>query len=136
MIQANELRMGNLISHPHHENCIVSKIYRDSISVIIHDNVYTFSNRLLSPIPLTEEILIKFGFQQSKGKYGPSFHIMEDNGFVVMFTVEHWTDTEENSKWKNHWHVFGLLKGNKMKYVHQLQNLFFVLTGEELQYNP
>lgn len=58
---------------------------------------------------------------------------MEDNGFVCMFTVEHWTDAKEDSDFKNHWHVFGLLKGFKLKYVHQLQNLYHALTGEELE---
>ena len=147
--QANELRIGNILMDNGFEAISDSTDIMDSVVSItsiwdsgkldyyigrkvgeIYENE---SIKEFSPIPLTEDWLVRFGFRQSKGKYGANFHIMEDNGYIVMFTVEHWTDCEDDSKWKNHWHVGGLLKGNKLQYVHQLQNLYFALTGEELQ---
>jgi hypothetical protein len=65
------------------------------------------------PIPLTEEWLLKFGFDDL-GTYGygrGNFHIcLHENEFY--FPI-------------NNRKVF-------IKHVHQLQNLYFALTGEEL----
>ena len=84
------------------------------------------------PIPLTEEWLLKFGFVQSSNNLGNTFHILKKDGVIVMLTIEHWTNTDINSKYHNHWHCEYLLNGHKLQYLHQLQNLYFALTGEEL----
>jgi len=69
----------------------------------------------VQPIPLTEEWLLKFGFDDL-GTYGygrGNFHIcLHENEFY--FSI-------------NNRKVF-------IKHVHQLQNLYFALTGEELTY--
>lgn len=70
------------------------------------------SNCDLSPIPLTEEWLIKFGFEIKNYSYTNSHYVKGKFGFDLT-TFEY--------------------KGIKLKYVHQLQNLFFALTCEELQ---
>ena len=67
-----------------------------------------------TPIPLTEEWLLKLGFYKYKGNNSDCFL----NGFETAcnMTMLFW-------------------KGNQIKnikYVHQLQNLYFALTGEEL----
>jgi len=72
----------------------------------------------IAPIPLTEEWLIKIGFKQNdliKSEYniGTERVAKIDHGFF--FDRYHW----EASK--------------RIKYVHQLQNLYFELTGDELQ---
>ena len=71
-------------------------------------------------IPLTEEILLKFGFFEKLGNYELEnfrFHIsqpMNFDGFVFCEGYSVITD--------------------KIQFVHQLQNLFFALTGEELTF--
>jgi len=75
------------------------------------------------PIPLTEEWLLRFGFElkeavmDEKKYYGWlnfSFHL--DINFIEKSFFYHW------------------MGGNiDIKYVHQLQNLYFALTGEELE---
>ena len=95
-----------------------------SISVFNHATKREYSqfNEFIQPIILTEEWLYKFGF--------------EENG----------VDKKENEKYRKYWSegkfdvykiISFYLDNNKshepdIKYVHQLQNLYFALTGEEL----
>ena len=75
------------------------------------------------PIPLTEEWLLKFGFMFEKNHYGYSFP--EHSDWLLEFN-------KANNKW---WVRYGLEKIDceRLSYVHQLQNLVFALTGEELK---
>lgn len=73
----------------------------------------------LIPIKLTEEWLLRFGFEKSKLNYwmlpNKSFFLgITLNNFIYpMFDTDNWIPI-------------------KLEYVHQLQNLYFVFTGEEL----
>lgn len=74
----------------------------------------------IKPITLTEEWLLKFGFTRNKDTYylndlGLSWLTTEDN-FQTEYKLA-------DSKWK-------LLD---LKFVHQLQNLYFALCGDELK---
>lgn len=73
----------------------------------------------LRPIPLTEEWLLKFGFikmdwTENENCYEKSFVLQKDDkeGYNLM-------DNDVATL-------------QQFKYVHQLQNLYFALTGEEL----
>lgn len=74
---------------------------------------------ILTPIPLTEEWLLKFGFKQTNG----AFFELNGIGFIAGFSI-----TDEfvlsGTFGPRHIHIY---------YVHQLQNLYFALTGEELK---
>jgi hypothetical protein len=74
-------------------------------------------------IPLTEEWLIKFGFvKDADGSYLKfKMAIFLDKRFKYNLYLQ----TEETS---SKWFEVGI----KIKHVHQLQNLYFALTGEEL----
>jgi hypothetical protein len=85
-------------------------------------------------IPLTEEWLLKFGFKEgSTYDFGLSLKRVPDysiNDFRIMLSnsVYHYIrkawdggSSEENESI------------TEIKYVHQLQNLFFALTGTELE---
>jgi hypothetical protein len=93
----------------------------------------------ISPIPLTEEWLLKFGFKVKDRKshlntyifYIPTFEIdyclfyadfRLDYGLYVEYTDSPFSEDDE----KLYPITFGI------KYVHQLQNLLYSLTGEEL----
>lgn len=78
----------------------------------------------VEPIPLTEELLLKCGFRQAL------FDEFVIDNSPVTFTIG-----------KNHNGVFcadfGYGRGAlHCERLHQLQNLIFALTGEELQINP
>ena len=116
-LKANELRIGNYLNGKQ-GHVIITEIRENNI-VKIHDNTSSFYvGTCLKPITLTEEWLIKFGFEWNGNKFltiftpcGKAFVYLEDNFFkFVNVTIE-----------------------IPIKYVHQLQNLYFALTGEELK---
>ena len=75
------------------------------------------------PIPLTPEILEKAGFAK-KYDYYEIWYGNEDISFQLL-----------NDGWYRMWECDGMegRTGIAYKYVHQLQNLYFALTGEELK---
>ena len=113
-MEANELRIGNWVY-----------LGRNIIAIdgIGKDFVFNGSTHwnldapnLIKPIPLTEKYLLRFGFERS-GLYHVKnqVHIHDEHG---------WTDTGYEYRF-NYTSI-------KIKHVHQLQNLYFALTGEEL----
>lgn len=120
-MKASELRIGNFI----HTN-IIQQVSIETLDFLLNDAIPDMS--AIQPIPLTEEWLIKFGFERSDSiNKSPSFffkyvgaselHINPENGVV-------WIERREN--------VFKFNNPVLIEYVHQLQNLYFALTGEEL----
>lgn len=83
----------------------------------------------LSPVELTNEWLIKLGFEKwkdrltieawAKGHPSQRFDIDFLNGEIIM-----------NSRYQEHSDSMVM---EHIKHVHQLQNLYFALTGEELK---
>jgi hypothetical protein len=120
-MEANKLRLGNLF---------IEENSKEIISVIgLEQNRIIFSGMFLNkwqakPIEITHEWLLKFGFEMltdvQKGfkstsysyRKGISMCIGFNNGVV---TVDFW-------------------QGNEKKYVHELQNFFFAVSGTELTY--
>ena len=122
-MKANELRIGNTL-----------KYYKsdDTFNVTVHDIgiIHTFEGKenCPEPIPLTEEWLVKFGFWKEQTTTGEIF------GIYVKGRI----DIEEVTSKGDEWELCvsgGVRTGAKLKYVHQLQNLYFALTGEELTIN-
>ena len=131
MIQANELRIGNWV-----ETYPSSKI--EQVYDLMCDCINTKTKEKLpfdcvDPIPLTPEILERCGFEKDEsGEY-------EDGEYVSNTKpVFRWTKGDYNEwyiifqfdygcEWTAAYHV---------RTLHQLQNLYFALTGEELECNP
>jgi hypothetical protein len=122
MIKANELRIGNYVEHYHFIAPVVA-LWPDIVSIgsPINNNVVLNVQRVgqtkvenVQPIELTAEWLSKFGFE--RGWYGlevDDFSVSEyDEGYFYF--------------------GYGIKQGKPLKYVHELQNLFFSLIGEEL----
>jgi len=111
MIQANELRIGNLLQDEDGAFPVTKTFFS-----LLEINLET-----CKPIPLTEEWLLKFGFEKvcyekyahkKLNKLRAYPHVMK-NGFGIYLMDS-----------------YGL---PHIKYVHQLQNLYFALTGTELK---
>ena len=75
----------------------------------------------IKPIPLTEEWLLKFGLKVKPEFKTLSHEVYLDNGFQYM--IDYYYD--------EYGHHVAINKN--IKYVHQLQDLYRCLTGEELE---
>jgi len=120
-MKANELRIGNLVER---DGNILEVIKMAKDGIVNYDLVrksqgmHVNSGNVI-PIPLTEEWLLKFGFENKlENKY---FH----KDFNRLYC------NIENPLIKHLGNINGILA--EIKFVHQLQNLFFALTGEELK---
>lgn len=119
-MEANELRIGNLVK-TNQGVFKVTQISQNEIDIcpfLSNEPFSIFINNAI-PIPLTEEWLLKFGFEN---KYG-CFLLSTKRG-----TIQIEEDLAEISSVITH---IGFMA--PCKHVHQLQNLFFALTGEELK---
>tara|TARA_R110000782_G_scaffold116014_1_gene206037 strand:+ start:50 stop:412 length:363 start_codon:yes stop_codon:yes gene_type:complete len=118
MIQANELRLGNYvdaINKRHEEDYLEVESIADC-SINIYFRQYNTGD--LKPIPLTEEWLFKLGFAQCDNEY------WYEKGVLSMNLIG--TVSIQGRKFSE-----AIINSNA-KHVHQLQNLYFTLTGEEL----
>jgi hypothetical protein len=131
-MKAQELRIGNLVNHTTGQCKVVGfygEIFRaENINKIeLKSNVFN-----LQPIPLTEEWLLKFGFEKLNTTMSGCF-VFQKGLWRVAIKV----NIEETYEWVL-WHerisppTWCL---SRFEYVHQLQNLYFALTGEELILN-
>lgn len=115
MIPQNELRIGNFVFKdkqriPTSEGSIFSA----ELHTI--DEYSFYESTSLDPIRITEEWLIRLGFEKgSPNAYATNYYIA---GFCVS---RHFKDGLYYSWTAN------------INYVHQLQNLYFAITGKELE---
>lgn len=109
MIRAEELRIGNLALMPS-SNAITTITVMD-----ISDIENGYKNRL--PIPLTEEWLVKFGFEEAE--HEGIFRLPELPNIAVI--IGQFIEIEYKE--------FSVLK-IKCDYVHELQNFFSCLKHE------
>jgi hypothetical protein len=141
-MKAMELRIGNFIyKESEYEfengiNQIISVLEFECVSTrplnchVKHHNV-NISN--LKPIPLTEEGLLKFGFEH-QNKYDLESNLYSKKlKSEYHFTIYSKTETLDFKTKFIGWKVLNIGFDFKIEYVHQLQNLFFCLCGEELK---
>lgn len=143
-MNASELRIGNYVSNPPLSEC--RKI--DYLDICDHAE-----SRLIQPfepIPLTEEWLLRFGWRYQDRDVNRSDKVEERFYISPYFGThrEYWLELQLESgntfkhsfMWLN-WNIGGgnhfvhFPHGHEIKYVHQLQNLYFALTGKELELN-
>lgn len=142
-LRATELRIGNLVSCP-----VIGDTYVDrkpNYGKFIFPIVQVSSGGTLrlgigyectqvievcdcEPIPLTAEWLERFGFEREKRNL-----YRKGNIYVMFITTTRMTENKEIRVFiGNKWYYDNLRP--PVKHVHQLQNLYFALTGEELKY--
>ena len=124
MITASELRIGNFV----YERRCDGKLYANKVTEIKHfdtiDKIKCNSWFVDSPIEITKEWLLKFGFE-----------FIVDTWYLKVFALweTEWGDAKGNTGIGFFYELrqFGMMD-RRIEYVHQLQNLYFALTGEEL----
>lgn len=139
MIQANELRIGNLVNYLCEDNLDDRKEWYEPI-VIDWQDLKNLSDRKkrnewltpcravkpdYAPLPLTEEMLLKCGF----------YH--KGHGFYF-FNITDWSNIQIKI-YKSYVVVAISIQSHSIvvpvSNLHQLQNLYFALTGQELGVN-
>ena len=114
-MKSNELRIGNWV-------LVHGKEFQVTPADISYHHALKDGHTVQHyPIPLTEEWLIRFGFKADfNGEYEilPFLYIWKPSSSTKSFSVS------PNSNFPS---------TLKIQYVHQLQNLFFALTSEELE---
>lgn len=113
-MKATELRIGNWVTGISGQNFQVSNV------TIGHLDPDMLDDLLFKPIQLTEEWLLKFGFISDP---------YNDTYIKGSFTLNCDKTRGKLELWPDN--VTG--KIIYIKHVHQLQNIYFALTGEELQ---
>lgn len=136
MIKPTELRIGNIVypvnpvknrngvKIPQEIPFVVAEIIQGYIrayplgkNITEIEDLVMFDLDLIAPIPLTVEWLKRFGFKRNMGG-------LWTNGISIRNPIENIFELRVSDG-------FGYIN---IRYVHQLQNLFYSLTGQELEW--
>lgn len=154
-MKATELRIGNYFIYDGRENIVNGVLNKNGGWRIDFKN--ECKCKLIQncqSIPLTEDWLLKFGFDKKDQNirlgngqdWQPEYprtiqnDYVKDDYFTVRFEEWHYISKEEITIDKTVYITLGewysqITEGTndvEIKYVHQLQNLYFALTNEEL----
>jgi|SRR6185312_7610041 len=123
MIKANELRIGN-----HIQGGIINSIsYKIGVKGNSSGKVFYIHESTLQPIPLTPEILEKCP-QFKKWNNANTYEIGTPAGNIQVTGNEVWIGGIDSC-------TSGMGYVFQIDYLHKLQNLYFALTGKELEVN-
>lgn len=146
-MNANELRIGNRLLHNGKPKQIGSIHSDNTVRFILEDvrteGCFNLNNGTISPIPLTPEILIKCGLRCiSVNRFESLINKVKrvDSIYTNHIELEESYDTikievieSEDGELRRIGIVDGhYLDATDIKYLHQLQNLVWCLTGKEL----
>ena len=132
-MEANELRIGNYVYYnkTHKDICRVSQIRKEIlfskeelIGLNYRIDVF-YESKDIEPIPLTEEWLLKFGFEYNNYPDSLTLNVLSFgrlNAYSISKDLTIELSTQSG-------YMFGT---TKIKNVHELQNLYFALTKIEL----
>jgi hypothetical protein len=130
MINVKELRIGNLIECHVIDNVDGTDEWVDNY--VNYDDIGWLSlqknDERYRPKVLTEEMLVKFGCIEHENRYWDFLHDSSIYGNVFETLVY---NLDDQSFIVSSCDQCGYVV--PCKYVHQLQNLYFALTGEELE---
>lgn len=122
MLKSTELRIGNWINTPEGQKKFTSSMMFGMYNTEVL-SVEQFDSRY-KPIPLTEDLLINLGAKKYNSIYfitlfklKAEIHLENFDDIIVPSIKSDYLD----------------LILDEIKYVHQLQNLYFALTSEELK---
>ena len=122
-VSVTDFRIGNLIQR-NGVICTVELINGETEEIYFLGKDFYYSDNVIyiEPIQITEEWLLNFGFvlygKEATDSNSPSDWYWIKKGFK--FSIDNLTYLNNQL-------------GVKIKYVHQLQNLYFALVGSELQ---
>jgi hypothetical protein len=123
-MKTNDLRIGNYVSF-HDVWCKVVGIDNDRILIEYHNGDTDYCHiDYIDPIELTEELLVKLGFEGEMYE----FCLLADDFNITVNLIENRVDIS----------YFGNCEAElcikyNVKYLHELQNLCYCITGQEIE---
>lgn len=123
MIQANELRIGNLLENRFSPENMDIWVMRKVDHTIFHTDIISNYYR---PIPITVDLIKNCGIKIQVGDktVGVLIELTDDTDIEINFFNEAEVRIRLPEDYISLPHI---------KYVHQLENLYYALTGKELE---
>ena len=126
-LKCTDLRIGNLLKYDD-EIVMVYELYDDAISILEDSYVKVYHIDNFDPIKLTEELLLKIGFEKDGNNYSLVCGDIEVGYYIDKFKQVLYINVCRKKRFhKNE------LRSYDVKYLHQLQNAYHLLTGKELE---
>lgn len=137
-MKTNELRIGNYVKF--YDPINGTNIYRvyyiadygniSSVSLEGKGQLVSCTVKDIEPIELTEEVLLKIGFEKKNDCYILSNECIFFIYYKDSFKQELLASAKRKGKY---YYNTNELKNYDIKYLHQLQNAYYLLTNEELE---
>lgn len=131
MIDTKQLRIGNVIGRmvcrpPDWNKAVALEFLTPSLAVFLFKNEEDVLSTFV-PVPITPELLEICGFVDHAGNgWGSRLQLNSTDELA-------WYKQDNSLKYQTQ--GSGFSRDFSIKYLHQLQNLFFALTGDELKIN-
>lgn len=121
-MDSRELMIGNYVKDPYNKVVRLVSVVEDA--------------SMLRPIVLTEEWLLEFGFTDYEWCTDCAFIKLNDTHMMLRYYSDKWYCTKRKVTKDKEGHKTSegkdIVKDGFIKYVHQVQNLYRALCGEEL----
>lgn len=138
-MKANELRIGNWIKY---EDKLVQVVQLSSLMILCQRDENQFlvncAPKVFQPIELTEELMLKIGFKKERQLISNLFYLDYETDVDNIIRVKYVIYPKAPSLLKittsqcGNYECFEFMKRG-IRYLHQLQNAYYCLTGQELE---
>lgn len=127
-LSAQDLRIGNIVCQCGWYVKVIGILEDSSIAVKRDSTKMTTNIANFRPIKLTEAFFKNNGFIKQNDFEDVLYYRSEDMRMQVYENYLGWVVNIDNEN-------FTMVFSNNLKYVHELQNAYYVSTGEELEVN-
>lgn len=146
-MKANELRLGNYLTIAvgpiglNNFYC-VERIDETSVNLsrlTIDESIYTYKRAIweVNPIILTEGLILKLGFERIEKRQCSAIYrrrtFLNVLGKYEYFSIGSLDQRKTTKRPESHRYYYLGDSTPDIEYVHQLQNLYFAITGKELK---
>ena len=136
MIPLNELRIGSIIKYVRADLIVKIKIVDNKLLSILTNQENQIDRSCHYPTGLTKEWFKKLGFIEHENEYDTTYEIEIEDGYKLESVKSLHSYTSFLLREVNN--VTGdqlFFLPHNIEYVHQLQNLYFSLSGKELTFD-
>ncbi len=132
-LKCTDLRIGNYVNIEG-DVVKVKEIYEKSIHYTYGEYESYATEDFIQPIELTEEVLVKIGFEDRKGYFNYSRVFGDENNYCDSIYIYYCPRLNHFKFTHNIVEKLDLQTMDlyNIKYLHQLQNAHFILTNKEL----